>query len=195
VIVRLSEIEDGAVVEGDIDASRLKGAEDRDFDFLTPIRYRLVVKKFENGARVEGSLGCSLSSKCSRCLDEFTYPVQAEIDVELARKAPIEGTEIELTGDEMDVYYFEGDEIDLDPLLYEEVLLNIPIQPLCKEDCRGLCDVCGINRNVEECHCGEVTNTLLAEKLKTFLMHQGDEYGSTKKKNVSVKKGQTKDPL
>ncbi len=189
MIVRLSEIEDGAVLEGEIDGSRLKRAEDEDFNFLTPIGYRLVVKKFENGARVEGLLQCSLSLKCSRCLDEFTYPVRAALDVELVRKAPVEGTEIELTSDEMDVYYFEGDEIDLDPLLYEEVLLSVPIQPLCREDCRGLCDICGINKNLEECHCGEVSNTLLAEKLKTFLTLQGDKHGSTKKKDVSVKKG------
>jgi uncharacterized protein len=189
MLVRLSEIEDGAILEGNIEGSRLKRAEDDDFGFVTPIACELVVKKFEDGARVEGSLECSLSLKCGRCLDDFVHPVRATLDVELVRKAPIVDTELELTGEEMDVYYFEGDEIDLDPLVYEEVLLNIPMQPLCKDECRGLCEICGINRNVEICRCGKVSTTLLEEKLKSFLTRQGDEYGSSKKKNLSVKKG------
>jgi len=189
MIVKLTEIEDGAVLEGEIDGSRLKRVEDEDFAFLTPIAYRLVVRKFENGAAVEGSLDCSLSLNCGRCLEDFVFQVQAELDVELVQKAPIVDTELELTGEEMDIYYFEGDEINLDPLVYEEVLLNMPMQPLCEDDCLGLCDICGRNRNVEECHCGKVSNMLLEEKLKSFLTRQGDEHGSSKKKNFSVKKG------
>ena len=189
MFVRLSEIEDGAVLEGNIDGSRLKRREDEDFDFVTPIRYELIVKKLENGVRLEGSLVCSLSLKCGRCLEEFVYPVRAVLDVELVRKEPVLGAELELTADEMDVYYFEGDEVDLDPIVYEEVLLDMPMQPLCKGECRGLCDVCGINRNMGECQCGKVSTTLLEEKLKSFLSLQGDEYGSSKKKDFSVKKG------
>jgi uncharacterized protein len=189
MFVKLFEIEDGAVLEGEIDASRLKRAEDEDFDFLSPIACELVVKKYENGARVKGSIQCSLSLKCGRCLDDFSFPVRAALDVDLVRKAPVLDTELELTGDEMDVYHFEGDEIELDPLVYEEVLLNIPMQPLCRDECRGLCNICGVNRNVEECRCGAVSTTLLADELKTFLTRQGDEHGSSKKKNFSVKKG------
>ena len=189
MFVKLSEIEDGAVLEGNIDGSRLKRPEDEDFHFLSPVACELIVKKFENGARVEGSLECSLSLKCGRCLEDFVHQVRGTLDVELVRKAQIVDTELELTGDEMDVYYFEGDEIELDPIVYEEVLLNMPMQPLCKDECRGLCDICGINRNVEECQCGKVSTTLLEEKLKSFLTRQGDEYGSSKKKNFSVKKG------
>jgi uncharacterized protein len=189
MLIKLSEIEDGAILEGDIDGSRLKRAEDEDFDFVSPIAYELVVKKFENGARVEGSLECSLSLKCGRCLEDFVHQVRAALDVELVRKEPIVDTELELTGEEMDIYYFEGDEISLDPLVFEEVLLNIPMQPLCKDECRGLCDICGIDRNVEECRCGKVSATVLEEKLKYFLTRQGDDHGSSKKKNLSVKKG------
>jgi uncharacterized protein len=189
MFVKLSEIEDGAVFEGNIDGSRLRRTEDEDFEFVTPIAYELVVNKLENGARVAGSLECSLSLKCGRCLDGFGHRVRGTLDVELVRKAPIVDTELELTGDEMDVYYFGGDEIELDPLVYEEVLLNMPMHPLCKDECRGLCDICGTNRNVDECQCGNASATLLEEKLKSFLTHQGDEYGSSKKKNFSVKKG------
>jgi len=69
----------------------------------------------------------------------------------------------------MDVYYFEGDEIDLDPFIYEEVLLDMPSRPVCSEDCKGLCGICGKNRNFEACDCHETSRTLLGEKLKSFL--------------------------
>ena len=130
-----------------------------------------------------------------RCLDDFPFEIQANLSAELVRKAPVNETELELTGEEMDVYYFEGDEIDLGELVYEEVLLNIPMKPVCREDCKGLCDICGRNRNIEECFCNNVSYTLLKEKLNTYLTRQGDKNGSSKKKNFSIKKGQKKDTL
>ena len=53
----------------------------------------------------------------------------------------------------MDVYYFEGDEIDLDPYVFEEVMLDMPIKALCSECMRGYLSVCGKNLNFEECGC------------------------------------------
>jgi len=195
MVIRLSEIEDGAVLKGKIDGSRLKGTKDDEFSFLTPVDYEIIVRKFEDSVRVEGSIGCSLSMICGRCLDAFPFRIQAYLDVGLIKKVPVPDNEIELAEEDLDVYYYESDEIDIDPLVYEEVLLNVPIKPLCREDCKGLCAVCGKNGNIEECHCDKVTHTLFEEKLKIFLTRQGDNYGSSKKKNLSVKKGQTKDAL
>ncbi len=189
MIIRLSEIEDGAVLKGQVDCSQFKGTGDAGFDFPTPVDYELAVRKFENGARVEGPIACTLSLVCGRCLEDFPFRIQTSLDVELVRKVPVSDSELELTDADMDVYYFEGDEIDLASLVYEEVLLNIPMKPLCREDCKGLCDLCGKNRNIEACGCDKVSHTLLEEKLKGFLTRQGDNHGSTKKKNFSIKKG------
>lgn len=189
MFIRLSDIEDGAVLKGKIDCAQFKREEDKEFAFLTPVDYEITVLKFENNARVEGAIACSLSLTCGRCMDVFPFQIKTYLDVELVRKAPIPDSELELTGEDMDIYWFEGDEIDMDPLVYEEVLLNIPMKPLCMEDCKGLCDTCGKNRNVEDCRCDKVSNTLLEEKLNVFLTLQGDENGSSKKKNFSIKKG------
>ncbi|MCX5806675.1 MAG: DUF177 domain-containing protein [Proteobacteria bacterium] len=195
MFIRLSEIEDGAVLKGKIDGSQLKGTIENEFSFLAPVDYELVVRKFENNVRLEGSIGCSLSLMCGRCTDVFPFIIQTFLDVGLQKKISVPDTELELAEEDLEVYYYEGDEIDINPLIYEEVLLSIPIKPLCREDCRGLCPVCGKNNNIEECHCNKVANKLLEEKLNAFLARQGDNYGSSKKKNFSVKKGQTKNTL
>jgi uncharacterized protein len=78
-------------------------------------------------------------------------------------------TEIELKAQDMEVDYFNGEEIDIDQIVWEEILLNIPIQFLCGEQCKGICEVCGKNRNYEECSCEKNVSTLLGEKLRAFL--------------------------
>jgi uncharacterized protein len=63
--------------------------------------------------------------------------------------------EVGLTPEEMDHLYFEGPEVELDQYFREEVALEIPIQILCREDCRGLCPRCGVNWNRESCACAK----------------------------------------
>jgi len=190
VFIRFSEIEDGVVLKGEIDGLQYKGVEKMEFTFLSPLEYELHVKKFEEGIQLTGSVACRLSLTCGRCLDVFAYPVLTNMDIEITQKRPsYEAHELELRGEDLDVYYFENDEIDLDALIYEEVLLDIPMKPLCREECRGLCDTCGKNRNHEACSCDKMPDTPLGEKLKSFLALQGDNHGSSKTKNVSVKKG------
>jgi uncharacterized protein len=60
---------------------------------------------------------------------------------------------LELATDDLDVFPYTGDVIDLEPLVREQFVLSIPYAPLCKEDCRGLCPQCGIDRNVASCEC------------------------------------------
>lgn len=190
MVIKFLEIEDGAVLTGEIDGSQYKNAGDEDFSFLSHIGYELHVKKFEDGIRLMGTVSSDLSLACGRCLDDFKYHVQSYLDVNITQKSGVHvEDEIELKGEDLDVYFFENNEIDLNPLVFEEVLLNIPMKPLCREDCKGLCDVCGKNRNYETCNCDKKQETPLGEKLKSFLALQGDNHGSSKKKNVSVKKG------
>jgi uncharacterized protein len=195
MVIKLSEIEDGAVLTGKIGGSQLKGTEDNEFSFLTPVDYEIVVRKYEDDVRLEGSINSSLSLMCGRCLDIFPFKIQTFFNVGLQKKIPVSDTELELAEEDLEVYYYEGDEIDVNPLIYEEILLNIPIKPLCREDCKGLCVVCGKNNNIEECHCNKVPSMLLGEKLNAFLAGQGDNYGSSKKKNFAIKKGQKKNTL
>ena len=170
MIVKLHDIEESITVRGTMDGSRYKRPEDADLVFESPIEYELTVTKMGENVRVEGPVKCTMRLPCDRCLEEFPLPVSARLDIELAPKSDQPTLpEVELTGEDMDRYYFEGDELELEPYIYEEVMLAIPIKALCDEACKGICPVCGKNRNRETCNCGTSRGTAFEEKLQTFL--------------------------
>jgi uncharacterized protein len=169
MIIKLYEIEDRIRVRGEASGAKLKRPEDTDLSFLAPIVYDLEIEKIGEDFRVSGKVQTSLSLFCARCLEEFPYAIETELDVELMPKPKGLASELELKDGEMDVCYFEGDEVDLDPYVYEEAVLSIPIQALCSDACKGICPQCGRNRNREECQCERPGASLLGEKLKRFL--------------------------
>jgi uncharacterized protein len=61
--------------------------------------------------------------------------------------------DLELSREDLEDFHFEGDSIDLTEILREQIVLALPMYPRCKEDCRGLCSVCGANLNLGECGC------------------------------------------
>lgn len=104
------------------------------------------------GLRVVGEVRTRLRLVCSRCLEEFDFPVASRFDVTYSKVVPVED-EVELDGRELTVCHLEGDTVDLGELAREEVLLEVPMAPLCAPECRGLCPRCGANRNRERCGC------------------------------------------
>lgn len=68
-----------------------------------------------------------------------------------AAEAEDEGPEV--AADDLDVFPFDGERVDLEPLLREQFVLAVPYAPLCREDCKGLCPQCGIDRNTGTCSC------------------------------------------
>ncbi len=173
MIVKLYDIEEHLAVKGSVDASRLLRPEDKEIGFLSPIEYDLTLTKVGDNVWVRGPVRANLSLPCARCLEAFSFLVETEMDIELQPKVTgPTAAEVELKTEEMDLYYFEGDEIDLDPYVFEEVMLNIPVKPLCSEACKGMCPICGTNLNIEECRCEKIGTTLLGERLKLFLNKQ-----------------------
>lgn len=171
MVIKLADIDESLAVKGEMAASVFSNIEDKPFDVTSPVAFDLTVSKLGDRVRITGVVRCTMTVTCARCLDEFSYPVETDLDIELAPAGlvPHDG-ELELRADDLDVYYFEGDEIELDPFIYDEVLLNVPLRPLCREECEGLCQTCGRNRNYETCSCGQPTATVLSEKLKSFLI-------------------------
>jgi uncharacterized protein len=170
LIIKLSDIEDKLVLKGEMTNLAFNNLEERQFTIEAPVFFELLVKKQDDRVRITGPIKSVVIMICSRCLENFLCSIDTGLDIELAPKelAPQAG-EVELRPDDLDIYYFEGDEIELDPFIYDEVLLNIPVRPLCREDCSGLCQSCGKNTNVESCSCHQSVNTVLGEKLKSFL--------------------------
>ncbi|HOJ43749.1 MAG TPA: DUF177 domain-containing protein [Syntrophorhabdaceae bacterium] len=166
MIIKLLDIEDSFVLKGDLEMARLSSA----YRLASSVHYELAIKKNKDALNITGNLNCIVYLMCSRCLDEFPYMINTKVDFKMMSQglAPHE-PEVELKRDEMDIYYYEGNEIELEPIINEEIILNIPIKPLCKESCKGLCQICGKNLNYEQCDCNKTENTILGEKLKNFL--------------------------
>jgi uncharacterized protein len=124
---------------------------------------------------LRGSLRGTLETTCSRCLEKAKVPVDIPLNVTFRPRAEGEdGGEDDEDEEDLDVALYEGDEVDLGPELRDQLFLAFPLKPLCREDCLGLCPVCGGNRNQVPCACESqpsqvATRTPLAaalEKLK-----------------------------
>ncbi len=100
--------------------------------------------------RLEGQLGLA----CGRCLEPFTAPVETDFDLLLVPAPQGEGPEEEeLSAQELDVDFYSGETVDLEAIIREQIILMVPLKPLCREDCQGLCSNCGTNLNLESCAC------------------------------------------
>jgi uncharacterized protein len=98
--------------------------------------------------------GATVPQTCCRCLEPFPARVDAPVDVRLVPR-PATADNVELGADDLDVDFYENDLLDLDRVVETETTLALPMKPLCRDDCRGLCPVCGGNRNVVQCSCAE----------------------------------------
>ena len=104
---------------------------------------------------LRGHLGGALITPCSRCLEPATLALDTDVSVMFVEKEPADEDEDDESLEAPDVLTFDNGVIDLGSELRDEILLAIPTQVLCKEDCAGLCPVCGGNRNLEPCDCAE----------------------------------------
>ena len=120
-----------------------------DFPILQKSPVVLTVTNQENKTVfIRGSVDVTLSIPCGRCLEEVPTQICFDIDKKLA----IEDSA--LIDDEMEENdYLIGLELDVERLFYAEILVNWPMKVLCKEDCEGICKVCGANLNKGDCGC------------------------------------------
>lgn len=109
--------------------------------------------------KVQGILQARVQVECDRCLKPVEIPVAAEFKLEYVTPAQYSDSHAaELTEEELGVSVFDGEVVDIDEIVTEQLLLAVPSQVLCREDCKGLCAKCGTNRNLAECNC-EDTDT------------------------------------
>jgi len=110
----------------------------------SPIDLDLMLEAVVEGVLVTGSASAQLRGECVRCLTE----ISDQIDVDLLQLYVHPGSEV----DEGDAGRMEGDLIDLEPVLRDQVVLALPFQPLCTDDCPGLCPDCGVRLADEPGH-------------------------------------------
>ena len=129
---------------------------DEEFAVVAPISLAFDIFKDKQQFRLVGQVRTTLELNCSRCLEPFTLPVDAAFDLRYHPQGDNTGTgeaEQEIEDDDLATAFYENDEIDLGHLMREQFNLSLPMKPLCRDGCRGLCPVCGINLNKGTCDC------------------------------------------
>jgi uncharacterized protein len=116
---------------------------------------------------VTGRLMTVVRRACSRCTELFDRNLDISFKSVFAREA-VTGRDIELKREDLEFNYFRGDMFDVGQVITEQVSLNLPIKPLCHEDCLGLCVRCGKNLNDGICGCKDETIDIRFENLKNL---------------------------
>ena len=130
-------------------------------------RLQLQVNKDGDEVDVLGQIRVRVPQVCGRCAEGFTGPVTADVDVRFTPK-PARVDDAELGRDDLDTDFYVNDEIDLDRVIENETTLAMSMKPLCDPGCRGLCPVCGVNRNLNPCACAERAPDLRPGAFKTI---------------------------
>ena len=103
---------------------------------------------------VTGHLTARAHAECDRCLQLVELPIDSNFKLEYVTAEDYRAQQVvELTEEDLDLSVFDGQVIDVDELVTEELLLAVPDHVLCVESCKGICVVCGANKNSVECGC------------------------------------------
>jgi len=123
-----------------------------------PLVWKATAERAGEEVRIVGSLTLAGEMNCSRCLEPAKVEIQKTFDLffrEHDKELYDEDDDVELTEEDTRTAFFSGTELALGDVLREQVLLALPMKALCKVDCKGLCPVCGTNRNLNSCGCSQ----------------------------------------
>jgi uncharacterized protein len=126
-----------------------------DLQALSPVRWRGEIRFVDPGFLLTASYSYQQTLNCQRCLEPVAQPVEGQLDLLFMPGAqPPAAPEHALAEEELGVVEVDEDAVvELRPLLLEQIQLNVPMKPLCRPDCAGLCPTCGANLNEGQCGC------------------------------------------
>lgn len=128
-----------------------------DITFNKPLVFKGNLHNINKILTVEGSVNVEFDIHCYLCNEQYIYSQVIEIK-EVFRQSP-----------EEEEYDILSDKIDLEKAVIDNIILQLPTQFVCKSDCKGMCQVCGKNKNLENCDCNYEKIDPRLEKLKDLL--------------------------
>jgi uncharacterized protein len=150
MIIRVSELPDDGL---DIDERALAASPYADPAWHLD-RLQLRLDKDGDEVDVRGQIRATVPQTCGRCAEGIQSQVTADVDLRFAPR-PSRADDAELGRDDLDTDFYADDQIDLGRVIETETTLALAMKPLCDPACRGLCPVCGANRNLNPCACSE----------------------------------------
>jgi uncharacterized protein len=165
-------------IEQDLDVDwltqALSGKHTSDFRVLGGHRAQIGVQRMGLDVYLSAQCTLRLQTECAACLKEFELEVPVTFSLTL-KPRPQAGSgmpdEMELSKEDLEECFYEGDVIDLDEILREQIILALPMYPRCTPECRGLCPVCGVDLNKESCDCQKDDVDPRLAVLKTLTKH------------------------
>jgi len=135
--------------------------------FEKPIKAELTVSKSQDQLICRGKVTSSVKMECSRCLTEYDQSISSALDFVIDLTGNLDGMKSEEEG------YFFADPtstfFEIDDLVREAIILSLPLKPLCSEDCKGLCPICGTDLNRSQCSCVKEKTDPRWDQLKGLL--------------------------
>ena len=177
MLLDLSQMRDSrAHVDRRYEPSAFGSGDDEAFRVGAPVELAFDIDKDRTQFNLVGRVRTVLGLACSRCLEPFSVAVDAPFDLLYLPHAENTGEgEVEVEDDDLTTAYYRDEQIDLGQLLHEQFYLALPMKPLCRESCRGLCSQCGTNLNVESCACVQQWTDPRLEGLRSILDKGGRE--------------------
>ena len=153
--------------------------EDEEYRITAPVDLQMVIHKDHDRFRLVGTVTTELELACSRCLEPYRMPIDREFDLRYLPSGagePANDTDDDredegdgVEDDDVAITFYRDEFIDLTELLREQFYLALPMKPLCREDCQGICPQCGTNRNTAPCDCQPQWEDPRLAGLKTLL--------------------------
>ena len=120
-----------------------------------PVAFQSLIEAIEERIRVRGSLRAEVELTCSRCATGFDEAISRKFDLFYEKEAGevVEGEEVGLNYGDLEIGFYANEELDLSVIATEQIVLEIPMKPICQPECKGLCDQCGKDLNGGPCGC------------------------------------------
>ena len=133
-----------------------------DLSFVEPVKVVGFMTGVGESIALEGTILAKLKGSCARCLEPAAFDMEIPFKEVFVRHA---------SDDEPDAFLFEGNTVELEHMVLSNIIVNLPMQLLCGEECKGLCPMCGTNLNHSTCECDPVLERSAFSGLKQLLMH------------------------
>jgi len=135
---------------------------------VSPVKLAGEVSRIEKGFSLEARMDYSGKLECSRCLASYPFENSEDFSLLLRKRPALGGGEIALVSDELDEYFYDDPVVSVEPIAEERIQMAVPMKPLCREDCLGLCLQCGQDRNLTACGCVVETDDPRWEALRVL---------------------------
>lgn len=136
-------VEEKFDITGHIDDSAVKFCGES-FNIISPVKVKGSAVNYEGKINVDLAISAQVERTCSRCLERFREDVYIDSTYVFVK---------ETNDDKEDYYTYKSDKVDITDLVISDIAARLTMKPLCSENCKGLCPVCGKNKNSIDCKC------------------------------------------